>query len=245
MRSVKRWIAVCVMLAVFILPMTAFATNDPVVLRIIITYKNETISQDVVFSGYLTIEDFKAIVAKAYGSWSTKLASYELLGDHFASGDVITIDRKTVNSWPLSNASYTYTVAPDGFSYGKKPLPTKGPQVRPTEAAQSGSSSSGTKATANVTWSTKYLYQVILNNKGISFRLYGDGVKAAFKEKIENGGGDGKALVLTSDKKYGELLPKFSAEALDILKGYGVTTVRVVNRSAATTYSMGDLEGML
>lgn len=243
MPSVKRWIAVCLLLAVFLIPMTAMATADSVVIRITVIYKNETISQDIIFSGFLTMKEFAAIVTKAYGSWTKPSAFHDddLLGDCYSSGHEITIKRTTVNSWPLSNAGNTYTVAPDGFNYGKKPLPTRGPQV---QSAATSAPSSGSKSSGNVTWSTKYLYQVILNRQAIAFRLFGDGEKIAFTEKIENGA-DGQILVLATSRRYGELVPRFDAAALDFLKDLNIVSVRVISRSKQVAYTMGELEGML
>ncbi len=141
-----------------------------------------------------------------------------------------------------------FYVLPGGYAYPNAWFPGVWfPQVfppywQPKSAPQA--EPSNRKSIGNITWSTKYLYQVFVNERGIDFRVFGDGGKLAFLEAFGRTEQGELYLQMTVRGTYGILKPVFTTKALNFLTGLGVAEVRVISGAGETVYTVDQLAGM-
>lgn len=229
MRNAKRWLAIFLLVMTLVLPVIATATASSVLIRLVIQYPGGTYNLEVNFDGFMTIREMERSVRRAYGGFSSPYAGDALIGDCYSDHDTIYVQGG------IGNPSY---VTPYAIYWGGFPQPPTAPQKAKAKEP------STRKEEFGIAWSTKYLYQVNVNNRGIDFRLFGDGTKLAFLEKFELSDKNEIFLVMTVRGVYEELKPVFTTEALNYLKGINMKGLRIVSKTGEIIYSMEELEGM-
>lgn len=231
MRNAKRWLAVCLLIMTVALPVLASATAGSVMLRVVIQYPGGTYNMEINFDGYMTIKEMEKSIRKAYGAFSSPYSGSALIGDCYSAGDTIYVQ---------GGAGNPSNVTPYAIYWGGFP-PPPAPQKKPAPKATQAPSR---KEQFGITWSTKYLYQVNVNNRGLDFRLFGDGEKLAFLEKFEKNEKNEIVLVMTVQGAYQELIPSFTTEALNYLKGINLKSLRIVSKAGEIIYTVAELETM-
>lgn len=98
----------------------------------------------------------------------------------------------------------------------------------------------------DITWSTEYLWQAIVNEQFLDVRIYGDGQKLLFKLTFSPVDlGPGYIMTLKADGSYEQVNLAYTLEALDYLESIGVKQVQTVSEGGISVYELGVLKVLL
>lgn len=102
----------------------------------------------------------------------------------------------------------------------------------------------GRASNGKVTWSTEYLYQVVVNEKNIDFRVMGDkNTKSVIHVGFETNSNGNQTMLLQDTRDNLNPTLSYTEDALNYLKLINVDTVILIAKNGTeTTFTMAELE---